>query len=114
MSEHLKKKIQSVRDEYDEDSQRIMDKWLTDLSEIEGIKELSSHMVIQSFMSRLRTQIEGINRQLQEKKSKDLPDKERDGLLDRKILFQNFISIFEGIEAREASILRSIEDLDKK
>jgi hypothetical protein len=79
------------------------------LQEAIAKEELQTHLVIQDLRKQMESDVAAINILLTTKYSKDLPDRERDYLLDNKALYQRFIEALGGESGRE-EIERQIKD----
>lgn len=72
-------------------------------------EELSKHFVITDFRKGLEIEIQAIDTLLLNQGPKDLPDRERQYLLDKKALYERFFDAFGG-ESRRKSIEQTIKN----
>src|SRR3990167_2805151 len=74
------------------------------------VANLQDHAVIKSFASKLFDEIEGMNYRLQNEKSDKLPQEERDRLLDKRSLYEEFVYLFVDAKKKVASIENAINE----
>lgn len=105
--EQLKKKYADPA--FESDKQQILD-WDRDLKKAKMKAKLKDNDAMQIILKDLRDKIKEMEILLKETDSTELPDKERDRVIDRKKLYFWFLNIFETSEATVKSIEESINE----
>lgn len=113
MTQELIKKIQGMRDQYEEADQQLFDQWIENLQSAEALTGLRNHLGISKFINLLTSRIKNNESILKNKKSKDLPEKERDLLIITNELYQEFIDHFD-VSRQIETIEKSITFLEKR
>ena len=113
MTQVLIKKIQGMRDGYEETEQYLFDQWIENLESAEALKGLRNHLGITKFLDLLAARIKNNENILTNKKSKDLPDKERDLLIVTNELYREFINFFD-VNRQIETIEKNITYLEKR
>jgi uncharacterized protein YnzC (UPF0291/DUF896 family) len=108
-------KIKSLRDKFwgsgaDPQDVVVIDGWMEEAKRLFIIKSLKNHDGIKYVLDIFEKEIEKINEQLQKSYSKDLPDKERDRLLDKKDLAQKYLNIFLGVDEQLEELEESVDN----
>lgn len=88
-----------------------VDEILLRLSEIEVAEAYGTDPIITKLVESYRTRVKAIEQTLLSKKSKDLPDRERDNMLDVKALYENLISTFNPSSA-EPLLAKLADDIN--
>lgn len=87
-----------------------IDAWLAEAKRLFLIQSLKGHDGIKYVLEVFEKEVAQINEKLKSSYSKDLPDKERDRLLDKRDLAQKYLNLFSGVDEQLAKIE---EDVDK-
>lgn len=107
----LESKIQKLKNIFikgrsSQDDIAEIESWEKSLQKIRLMEDLKKHAGIQMILQDWTSEIVKINYRLNSEKSDTLPDKERDKLLDKREMFNKFISYF--------STTNQLESLEKE
>src|SRR5438034_8955995 len=91
--------------------QQMMDNLEERLKNAVDREELANHPIIQELVQNLRSQVAGIKTRLETEKSDTLSEKQRDGLIDLKRVYEKLISTFMPPTDEISNITRSIEEI---
>lgn len=117
-SKNLLARINKIdRDEFEKDgSGDMLDEWIQQINEIEGLQAISETFVIKEMLMRYQNDVDTMNQILLSKPSGEGPGKlsdlERNNILDKKLLYTEFIQSFNA-EAKLAGIERQIEKAEE-
>lgn len=101
-------RIEGVMREYEDDDKPQLQKMIEDISHTGALEVLADHFAIKDFITLLAGRIVEINKLLGEKRRMD--ELERENLLDRKGLYQEFIDMFD-IEKKLSSMEKIVDTL---
>ncbi len=92
-TQELRQIIENKRAEYSDEDQPQFQKLVADLQKADAMDALAQHWAMKEFLELLKGRIAGLNQVLSEKRKID--ELERENMLDRKELYQEFINLFD-------------------
>ena len=111
----LLEKLQSLRERFlgnraDPQDVASIDAWTEEAKRLMLLSNLKGHGAIKYVLDIFQSEVDKINLRLKSAYSKDLPDIERDRLLDKKDLAYKYLNLFSGTESE----LQKLEELVDK
>lgn len=96
-------KILALKDRFlnhkaDPQDVNTIEAWYGEAKRLFLIKSLKDHDGVKYVLGIFKGEVEKINAKLKDSYSKDLPDHERDRLLDKRDLAQKYVNLFEDVE----------------
>lgn len=109
-------KLQALRDKFfgnhaDPQDVSVIDSWIEQAKRLLLMDNLKGHDAMKYVLGIFSGEVMKINQRLQNTYSKDMPDIERDRLLDKRNLAQKYLNLFSGVE-EELKVLE--ENVDKE
>jgi myosin heavy subunit len=110
----LLNKLQSLKDKFiywksDSQDVDIIDGWIKEAKRLLIIKSLKDNDGVAYILDIFNNEINKIDEKLKSNYSKDMPDYERDRLLDRKDLAQKYLNLFKDIDGRLEKIEEEVD-----
>lgn len=78
----------------------VIDSWIDEANKLFLLKSLKEHDGVRYVLKIFKTEVDAINTALLGKYSRELPDTERDRLLDKRDLAQKYLNLFTPIDQR--------------
>lgn len=112
---NLIEKIQNLRNRFrdtraDPTDVSTIDGWLEEAKRLFLIKSLKDHDGVKYVLEIFEGEVQKINDALRKSYSKDLPDRERDRLLDRKDLAEKYLSLFKDTDEQLERIEEAVDN----
>jgi hypothetical protein len=109
-------KLQALRDRFfgsraDPQDVSSIDSWIEQAKRLLLIENLKGHDAMKYVSGIFSSEVEKLNHRLQNTYSKDMPDIERDRLLDRRDLAQKYLNLFSSVEEE---LKKMEENVDKE
>lgn len=86
-------RIKKIKSEYEAGDQAQLDAWITQVGEIEALRALADNFIIKDLIKKYTEEIASIDLTLCTKRK--MAELERENLLDKKSLYQEFIKTFD-------------------
>lgn len=107
--------IQKLREAFGDDP--MMSYTLQNLEErlenVSARETITEHPIMTEFIQGLHNSLKGIDHRLSSEKSDTLTDRQRDGLIDLKKVYEYFVQVFSSPSGEVERIQRSLEDIKK-